>query len=40
MEFFVEAYRLRGVKVGTDKRKVTVLAGGEGLECKVIVYGT
>ena len=30
---FAEVYRKRGLKVNTDKSKVMVLNGEEGLEC-------
>ena len=36
---FVEVFRRRGLKLNPDKRKVMVLNGEEGLECKARVDG-
>ena len=39
VRLFVEVCRRRGLKVNAGKRKVIVLGGEDGLECKVCVDG-
>ena len=39
VRWFVEVYRMIGLKVSAGKSKVMVLNGEEGLECEVHVDG-